>query len=207
MTLAVITQGEVLTVRVYKQYAGFSWANNYEVEATQDIANPSTALEFLATRVLELERGLHLSGIVFDRVAISTYVPDSQPYNPNTVAIFPFSLNGTRVGQGNALPLEACLFVRRNVVFGRDGRLLYRGCLTDTQVSTSNLRSVLLPSAVTSYQNIINNWRSVGLGNEFRLVMASGLPIPTDVRQVVNLQVSEKVVYKKYNNRYFRRNP
>ena len=44
MTLAVITQGEVLTVRVYKQYAGFSWANNYEVEATQDIANPSTAL-------------------------------------------------------------------------------------------------------------------------------------------------------------------
>jgi hypothetical protein len=207
MTLAVITQGEVLTVRVYKRYAGFSWANNYEVEATQDIANPSTALEFLATRVLELERGLHLSGIVFDRVAISTYVPDSQPYNPNTVAVFPFSLNGTRVGQGSALPLEACLFVRRNVVFGRDGRLLYRGCLTDTQVSTSNLRSVLLPSAVTSYQNIINNWRSIGLGNEFRLVMASGLPIPTDVRQVVNLQVSEKVVYKKYNNRYFRRNP
>jgi hypothetical protein len=207
MTLATITQGEVLTVRTYKQYLSYLWANNYEVEATQDITNPSTSLEFLATRIVELERGLHLSGIVIDRVAISTYVPDSQPYNPNTLAVFPFSVNATRTGTGSALPLEMCLFVRRNVVFGRDGRLLYRGCLTDTQVSTSSLRAILLPAAVTAYQNIINSWRSVGLGNEFRFVMASGLPVPTDIRVVQNLQVSEKVVFKKFNNRYFRRNP
>ena len=207
MTLAVINQGEVLTVRVYKQSLGYLWANNYEVEATQDIANPSTALEFLATRIVELERGLHLSGAIIDRVAISTYVPDSQPYNPNTLAVFPFSVPGTRTGPGSVLALEMCLFVRRNVTFGRDGRLLYRGCLTDQQVSSSSLRAVLLPTAVTFYQNVINSWRSIGLGNEFRFVMASGLPIPTDVRQVVNLQVSEKVVFKKFNNRYFRRNP
>ena len=207
MTLATITQGEVLTVRTYKQYLSYLWANNYEVEATQDITNPSTSLEFLATRIVELERGLHLSGVVIDRVAISTYVPDSQPYNPNTLAVFPFSVNATRTGTGSALPLEMCLFVRRNVVFGRDGRLLYRGCLTDTQVSTSSLRAILLPAAVTAYQNIINSWRSVGLGNEFRFVMASGLPVPTDIRVVQNLQVSEKVVFKKFNNRYFRRNP
>jgi hypothetical protein len=207
MTLATITQGEVLTVRTYKQYLSYLWANNYEVEATQDITNPSTSLEFLATRIVELERGLHLSGVVIDRVAISTYVPDSQPYDPNTLAVFPFSVNATRTGTGSALPLEMCLFVRRNVVFGRDGRLLYRGCLTDTQVSTSSLRAILLPAAVTAYQNIINSWRSVGLGNEFRFVMASGLPVPTDIRVVQNLQVSEKVVFKKFNNRYFRRNP
>jgi len=207
MTLATITQGEVLTVRVYKQSLGYLWANNYEVEATQDIANPSTALEFLAARIVELERGLHLSGAIIDRVTISTYVPDSQPYNPNTLAVFPFSVPGTRTGPGSVLALEMCLFVRRNVTFGRDGRLLYRGCLTDQQVSSSGLRAVLLPTAVTFYQNVINSWRSIGLGNEFRFVMASGLPIPTDVRQVVNLQVSEKVVFKKFNNRYFRRNP
>ena len=207
MTLAVITQGEVLTVRVYKQSLGYLWANNYEVEATQDIANPSTALEFLASRIVELERGLHLSGAIIDRVTISTYVPDGQPYNPNTLAVFPFSVPGTRTGPGSALALEMCLFVRRNVIFGRDGRLLYRGCLTDQQVTSSGFRAVLLPAAVTLYQNVINSWRSVGLGNEFRFVMASGLPVPTDVRQVVNLQVSEKVVFKKFNNRYFRRNP
>jgi hypothetical protein len=207
MTLAVITQGEVLTVRSYKQYMGYLWANNYEVEATQDITNPSTALEFLATRIVELERGLHLSGVVIDRVAISTYVPDSQPYNPNTVAVFPFSVNANRTGQGTAQPLEMCLFVRRSVAFGRDGRLLYRGCLTTAEVSSGNLRAFLTPAALGAYQGIINSWRSVGLGNEFRFVMASGLPIPTDIRPVQILQVSEKVVFKKFNNRYFRRNP
>jgi hypothetical protein len=159
MTLAVITQGEVLTVRVYKQSLGYLWANNYEVEATQDIANPSTALEFLASRIVELERGLHLSGAIIDRVTISTYVPDGQPYNPNTLAVFPFSVPGTRTGPGSALALEMCLFVRRNVIFGRDGRLLYRGCLTDQQVTSSGFRAVLLPAAVTLYQNVINSWR------------------------------------------------
>jgi hypothetical protein len=207
MTLAVITQGEVLTARVYKQSLGYLWANNYEIEATQDITNPATSLEFLASRLVELERNLHLSGAVIDRVTISTYVPDSQPYNPNTLAVFPFSVPGVRTGPGSAVALETCLFVRRNVVFGRDGRLLYRGCLTDQQVSASSFRAVLLPSALTFYQNVINNWRSVGLGNEFRFVMASGFPVPSEVRPVINLQVSEKIVFKKFNNRYFRRNP
>jgi hypothetical protein len=207
MTLATITQGEVLTVRTYKQNSGYLWANNYEVEATQDIANPSTALEFLATRIVELEKNLHIQGIIIDRVTISTYVPDSLPYNPNTVAVFPFSTVATRTGQGNAMPLEVCLFVRRNVTFGRDGRLLYRGCLISTELSYVGLRTTLTQSAIGNLQSIINNWRSVGLGNEFRFVMASGLPVPIDVRPVLNLQVSEKVVYKKYNNRYFRRNP
>ena len=59
MTLSNISQGEVFTVRSYKQFAGFVWANNYEVEATQDISNPSTELEFLAHRIVELEKNLH----------------------------------------------------------------------------------------------------------------------------------------------------
>jgi hypothetical protein len=207
MSLTVINQGEVLTVRSYKQFGGYTWANNYEVEATQDIPNPATSLEFLAQRIALLERDLHIQGAIIDRVTISTYVPDSLPYNPDNLATFPFSLPAVRTGQGNAMPLEVCLFVRRNVNFGRDGRLLYRGCLIDQEIITVGFRSILRQTAITNLQNIINSWRSVGLGNEFRFVMASGLPNPDSVRQVVNLQVSEKVVFKKYNNRYFRRNP
>ena len=98
MSLSTILQGEVFTVRSYKQYVGFAWANNYEVEATQDISNPSTELEFLANRIVELEKNLHLAGITIDRVTISTYVPDSLPYNPNNVATFPFSVNFSNFG-------------------------------------------------------------------------------------------------------------
>jgi hypothetical protein len=207
MTLSVITEGEVLTVRSYKQFTGFSWANNYEVEATQDIANPATALENLALRIANLERGLHIEGITIDRVTISTYVPDSQPYNPNTLATFPLSILSNRPAVSEVLPLEMCLFVRRNTVFGRDGRLLYRGCLTENDMGASAFRPLLTSPAVTNLQGVITSWASIGLGAEFRFVMASGFPVPTSVRPVVNLQVSEKIVVKKYNNRYFRRNP
>jgi hypothetical protein len=207
MTLAVITQGEVLTVRSYKQFTGFSWANNYEVEALQDIANPATALEFLAQRIAVLERDLHLVGVIIDRVTISTYVPDSQPYNPNTLATFPLSISCTRPAPSQVLPLELCLFVRRNTTFGRDGRILYRGCLMEIDMEAASFRPLLAASAVTTLQSIITNWQSIGVGNEFRLVMASGFPVVTNVRPINNLQVSEKIVVKKYNNRYFRKNP
>jgi hypothetical protein len=207
MTLSSISQGEVLTVRSYKQTAGFVWANNYEVEATQDIANPVSALRFLVERIAFLERDLHLNSVIIDRITVSTYVPDSRPYNPNTLATFPLSLNCTRPVPANVLPLELCLFVRRNTDFGRDGRILYRGCLTEDDLFAVAFRPLITANAVNSLQSIINGWRNVGIGSEFRLVMASGFPNVSNVRPVVSLQVSEKVVIKKYNNRYFRRNP
>jgi len=88
MTLTNIRQGDVLTVRVFKQFAGYSWANNYEVEALQDLSNPVVSLEALVTRIANLERPLHISSVIIDRATVSTYVPDSLPYNPNTLATF-----------------------------------------------------------------------------------------------------------------------
>jgi len=207
MTLANISQGNVLTVRVFKQYVGYAWANNYEVEAVQDITNVAVSLEALVTRIVALERPLHLEGVIIDRATVSTYVPDSLPYNPNTVATFPLSIPATRGAAGEVLPLELCLFVRRNVVLGRDGRLLYRGCLTENDMAATAFRPLLTTSAVGALQGLINSWVATGLGTEFRFVLASGFPTPTNVRPVTGLQVSEKIVVKKYNNRYFRRTP
>lgn len=207
MTLSNIQQGDVLTIRVYKQFAGYLWANNYEVEAVQNISNPPTSLEALVTRIVNLERPLHIPAVVIDRVTVSTYVPDSLPYNPNTLAVFPVVVFGTRTISSDALPLEICLFVRRNVNFGRDGRLLYRGCLSEADMEVRGLRPILTTSAISSLQGVINSWAATGLGNEFRFVMASGLPVPTSVRSVISLQVADRIVVKKFNNRYFRRNP
>jgi hypothetical protein len=207
MTLTNIRQGDVLTVRVFKQFAGYSWANNYEVEALQDLSNPVVSLEALVTRIANLERPLHISSIIIDRATVSTYVPDSLPYNPNTLATFPLSIFATRTITSEPLPLEICLFVRRSVNFGRDGRLLYRGVLSEADVTELGLRAVLTSNAISAFQGIINSWASTGLGNDFRFVLASGLPTPTSVRAVTALQVSERVVIKKFNNRYFRRNP
>lgn len=207
MTLANITADTVLTARVYKFFGGYSWANNYEVQAVNDIPDPTFALQELADRLVALERALHLSFIVIDRVVVSTYVPDSQPYNPNALATFSYNQNGQRNVSGDVLPLEACLYVRRVTYFGRNGRLLYRGALAEADVGTNALRGVLTTSAFNSIRNLIDSWANPGLGQRFRFVMASGFPNPTNIRLVYILTPSEKVVYKKVANRYFRRRP
>jgi hypothetical protein len=207
MTLRNIAQGEVVTVRIYKQYVGFSWANNYELQATTNINDPAQSLADMVDRLVVLERLLHLQGVIIDRATVSSYAPDSQPYNPDTLTTFPYSLSGQRSAPGEVLPLELCLFVRRNVNFGRDGRLLYRGCLTENDMAAAAFRPLLTSSTVNNIQNAINDWYQQGVGSEWRLVMASGTPQPTSIRTIVGLQVSEKMTVKKVNNRYFRRRP
>jgi hypothetical protein len=97
----------------------------------------------MVDRLVVLERLLHLRDVIIDRAAVSSYVPDSQPYDPDTLTTFPYSLPGQRSASGEVLPLELCLFIRRNVNFGRDGRLLYRGCLTEGDMSASAFRPLL----------------------------------------------------------------
>jgi len=207
MTLRNISSGNVVTARVYKYNTGFSWANNYEIQATVDIPDPEFALQELSDRIVALERALHLNLVTIDRVTISTYVPDSQPYNPDTLATFPYNQLGQRSVSGDILPLEVCLFVRRSVDFGRDGRLLYRGCLGEVDVATTSMRMGLMTSAINFFQGAITSWYQQGLGQNWRFVMASGNPNPTIIRPVIGLAVSDRVVFKKFNNRYFRRRP
>ena len=207
MALRNIAQGEVVTVRIYKQFGGYLWANNYEVAATTNVPDPVVALQELADRLVALERSIHLRGVFIDRVTISSYAPDSQPYDPDTLATFPYTLEGLRNYNGEAVPLELCLFVRRNTNFGRDGRLLYRGCLSEGDITAPSFRSLLTSAARSSFQSILDTWQQQGPGSVWVLVMASGTPNPTSIRRVISLQASEKVVVKKFNNRYFRRRP
>jgi hypothetical protein len=207
MTLRNIAQGEVVTVRIYKQFGGYLWANNYEVAATTNVPDPVVSLQELADRLVTLERNIHLRGVFIDRVTISSYAPDSQPYDPDTLATFPYTLEGVRNYNGEAVPLELCLFVRRNTNFGRDGRLLYRGCLSEGDITAPSFRSLLTSAARSSFQSILDTWQQQGPGSVWVLVMASGTPNPTSIRRVISLQASEKVVVKKFNNRYFRRRP
>jgi hypothetical protein len=207
MTLSSIAQGDVVTVRVYKVYSGFAWANNYEVQATQDLPNAVFILQQLSDRFVALERSLHLLAVIIDRVTISTYAPDSLPYNPENLATYSYNQSGQRSAGGDFVPLEACLFVRRITDLGRSGRILYRGCLTESDVVAPNFRGGIISSSANFFRNAINSWSQVGLGEQWRLVMASGNPNPTNIRPVSRLEVSDRLVFKKLNNRYFRRRP
>jgi len=205
MTLASIQEGEVITVRVYKSHGGYTWANNYEVQALQDLPQSAFVLPALADRFVALERSLHSTSVTIDRVVISTYAPDSLPYNPDTLATYAYNVAGQRNVTGDLVPLETCLFVRRITDFGRSGRILYRGCLFESDVGVFGFRGIIMPSALNSIRGIINNWFQQGIGAQWRLVMASGNPNPSNIRPIARLEASEKIVFKKLNNRYFRR--
>jgi hypothetical protein len=166
------------------------------------VPDPEFELQTLADHLVAIERALHLNIVLIDRVVFSTYAPDSQPYNPDVLAAFPYSQLGQRSVSSDILPLEACLFVRRSVGLGRDGRLFYRGCLTEADVASTGMRMGLMTSAINYFNNALG---SNNLPQNWRFVLASGTPTPTNVRVVLSLSVVERVVFKKVNNRYFRR--
>lgn len=205
MTVASISQGEVLTVRTYKTYGGVAWANAYEIEALNDLPDPQSELEFVANRLALLERQLHGSFVEFDRVIISTFVPDGQPYNPLTFASYPINLPCLRNISPSA-DIQQCLYVRRNVAFGRDGRLLYRFALARAEIEVPQIYPELTSSARTNIQNLINSWVGEGgIGNAFRLVMARQTTAAIEVRPITGLQVVKRLVVKQFNNRYYDR--
>jgi len=204
MPINNILANEVFTVRIYKRLEGQEWANSYEVQATDASSDPAISIGNLRNWLVGLERSIHLTDVFFDRITISTYQPDSQPYDPTRFTSFPIFEQGQRARSGDALSLAICLFVRREPGFGRAGKLLYRGVLQEADVA--GYRSALMTASINAIQNAVNAAWSAR-PTFWRLVMASGAPTPTDVREVLNLRVSALTVVKKLDNRYFDRAP
>ena len=206
MPVDAVQTGEVFTLRIYKRYVGFGWANTYEVQSNSEPLNSLTAIESLVSAFAALEQSLHINGVVIDRAVFSTYVRDGEPYNPSSFTTIPLSLNGQRSATSDVLPLEMSLFVRRNTATGRDGRLLYRGCLLEGDMTANAFRPQIGLGAVNEFQNVFGVWfNSTFPANQWTLVLASGPANAINVRPVLGFQVSERMVIKKLNNRYFDR--
>jgi len=89
MPINNVLANEVFTVRIYKRLEGQEWANSYEVQATDASSDPTISIGLLRTWLVGLERSIHLTDVFFDRITISTYQPDSQPYDPTRFVSFP----------------------------------------------------------------------------------------------------------------------
>jgi len=207
MTLQFVSAGEVFTVRTYKTFGQYAWANTYEIAAREDAESNNQAFWLdIADRFIALEREFHLSTVLFDRVVISTYVPDGLPYDPVTFTSFPYSVLGNANPTSDLLPADACLYVRRNALFGRDGRLFYRGCLHEAFVESGFPRHTITAARQTQIQGAFNAWyTSFRTETVFDAVLARGVPVPTNVRVVTDFIVERRIVYKKPKNRYFDR--
>jgi len=208
MTVTNITQNELFTVRVYKRYGANVWANNYEIRARQDVPFAQTAIIDLVNALTNLEQPIYPSYIRIDRAVVSTYQPDSIPYNPDNFTTIPIGAPGGAGFSTDPMPLEYCLFVRRVTASGRPGKLLYRGVFEENTVTTADLRPIVSPSRLNQLQNHFSSWFASFLGNNnpFEMVMASGQE-NIQVRLVQGLAVSQSIVLKQVGNAYFDRRP
>ncbi len=197
---------EVFTIRIYKEYSGIQWANTYEFRVRDENPITYTQLLTVANTIAATETAFHLSYVNFPRIVVSTYVPDSEPYNPNAfVTFYPVGLTGTRTivgGLSEAMPLHVAVYARFNAVTGRSGRKFYRGVLTESDCSFSGNTYVLRPLAVSEVENPLNNLLA-GLAGLGQIVLARGTPVPTNIRAVGSVQVSNRAAIRQVNNRYF----
>jgi len=209
MPLTSVTGGEVFSVRVYKTVGQFMWANTYEIVALTDEGTTGEAFwNNVAQRFVTLEQDMHWSFVKIDRVVISSYVPDGQPYNPTSFISLPAGVFGGYADTFDITPASICLLVRKNVTYGRDGRNLYRGTLSEKDVVGGFPEAKLAQQRRTEIQTMFNTfYTSLVTGTIFAPCLASGRPVPTNIRPIINFVVEERLVSKKANNRYFKRNP
>jgi hypothetical protein len=210
-SLKTIEADEVLTVRVYKRvpFQETAWANTYEVlslSSISDTAQVESALDQLKDIFVALEKGILDYHYIVDRVVISTYVPDGNPYDPYTFTVYTVSQYGEYITQDNqVMPLQFCTLVKRRVSFGRQGNLLYRGVVGTHNATITGggtiISSIRISQITAALESFMNSLQSAG----WRLVMASGKPqVDVNTLRIVNdLEVKKEMRFKKLNNRYF----
>lgn len=215
--MATITDwsaGQVFTARVYKrlrQAPTVVWANTYEFASDQEVTAGAEKAISVAAAIVGYEKEFHLPFVEFDRVVVSTAQEDGKPYNPVSFVSDDFTgvYGLAAIGETQSpAPLELCLLARRSVSYGRNGRMLYRGCLKAQDIISTGGKAALEVDArayfngrldynLSDFAEALNN-----LG--VHMVMASNLETNGDVRTVFN-QSAGGVTSKKLNNRYYDR--
>jgi hypothetical protein len=207
-------------IRVFKSWqvrdVERRWVNTYEVEHTG--ASPADLIE-TANDIADAERLIHRDAVQFLSATISTWEPDSKPYNP--LAFTTVELTGTGavlVSTGQPVDSNVCFVVKREATLGRSGRLFYRGCLLESDIETGgDLRVKLTPGTglaqgganfgafVTAMQPMMAT-----TGAPARLILIQNPSTPGEVaeagpyRYVTSLK-SAGVTINRRNHRYFDR--
>lgn len=136
MSVLSPSNGEHFTVRIYKfnvNNVDRQWANTYELQA--QVGADYDELLVAGAKLVAMEKLIHPSNVQFSNMVISTWVPDGEPYNPTSFVAVSQTGTGSRTVAGSeTLPTGIVLYVSRNVLSGRLGRLFYRGALFESEM-------------------------------------------------------------------------
>jgi len=204
--------GDLFIVRLFKNHfdnPSDTWVNSYEFKANE--SGTEGVLLDLGDKVTAFERAMHGVKISFNRMTISTWEPDSKPYDP--LAFISVTLTGAgSVGEVSGLePLNECLSVSRVCASGRTGHIFYRGALDSAEVFAPGGRASLIDdteiqgridAAVTS--SGLDETIGVISDGSFQMCLIS--KDGTQVRSVVGL-VAAGVSFLPLDHAWFNRTP
>jgi hypothetical protein len=133
-----MTTAQYGKISVFKRHAAEAdrtFVNTYEVDMGDFNLPTLDDWAMLGDTIVAFERALHYSSIAFERLVMSTWRPDSTPYEGDEFIVKDLAgqgdLDSTQVDE---LPLNYALHVRRSVQTGRSGKLHFRGCLETNDV-------------------------------------------------------------------------
>ena len=216
--MGAITEGGPIIIRTFKVATGnpsYEWGNTYEahLEGGAEAEAFVTALQ----AILTAEAAVHVDAVRFTRATASTWVADSTPYDPESFIVVdaPADLTGALdLAEGEYLPRNICLNVRRSVPTGRSGRVLYRGVLGENDITNdSSLFPSLDADAITplntrfaTLYGEINDALEVlgGVGSEMRLISLGFGGLGTYQRRVTAF-VPRSVTVVSPDHKYFDR--
>lgn len=103
----------------------------YGASGTPSIADHEQVGEKLSIFISSLLR----SDMIVKRYTCSTIERDTDPYNGNEFLTREVNLNGTgNNAGGDSLPLNICLYLKKNVETGRSGKTFLRGVFNEQDV-------------------------------------------------------------------------
>jgi hypothetical protein len=129
--------GTPFTLRVRSSLATnrrVRWFNTWELRAISD--GDIALLEGFASAMVGFHSSISYNYVYVDEVTISSWEPDSHPYNPLGFATVVYNQIGlTSVGFGSPVSLRNTLFCKRAVQTGLQGKLFLRGALVQSELA------------------------------------------------------------------------
>lgn len=211
--IETFAEGDRFIFRLKKQFfasPGRQWSNTYEAYAT----GPGTQADLVAllADLLNFERDLHLTTVEFLEGSVSTWEPDTHPYDPTRFYIEAFGgVAGLRALVGDMATREIAWWITRQVTVGRNGKLFYRGVLAEGDIrATAGDIQLFNPSAMADELSAAATAAGmdayfIGGADVMRLALISRLSSgATSIRGLLGLE-SRGAIVCKFNHKWFNR--
>lgn len=136
MSVLAFVQGEQFTFTVWSRVIAqpdIRWQNTFEWYANEGAGQSDLVTSAAACTALVIAGMLNVYEVFEQR--ISTFAPDSHPYDPEAFFVISDLVPGLRsFSSGERSSLELCLALSRDTLAGRLGKLYLRGWLLKSEV-------------------------------------------------------------------------